>query len=67
VVAADERDAGAIAHLQSYQKLEGLNAIQSAVDEVAEEEVVGIWWVAADAEKLDQVEELAVDVAADLR
>jgi hypothetical protein len=41
--------------------------VVSAVDVVAHKEVVGVGAGAADAEELEEVVELAVDVAADLR
>lgn len=67
VVATNESDAGAVAHLQRYQQLKGFDAIQATIHEITEEQVVGERRVSADAEELDEVEELAVDVAADLR
>ena len=66
VVAADERHALRVAHLEREQQQEGLDRIKAAVDKVAHEEVVRLGHVATDLEELLQVVELAVDVAADL-
>jgi len=65
VVAADERDAVRVADFEREEEKERFDAVEAAVDEVAQEEVVGLWHVAADAEQLLEVVELAVDVAAD--
>ena len=65
VVAPDERDAVRVAHFEREQQQEGLHRVEAAVDEVAQEQVVGLGHVAAHAEQLLQVVELAVYVAAD--
>ena len=64
VVAADEGDAVGVADFEAEEEQEGFERVEAAVDEVAHEEVVGVRHVAADAEELHQVVELAVDVAA---
>jgi len=66
VVAADQRDAVRVAHLERQQKQEGLDAVEAAVDVVAEEQVVGLGAVTADTEQLLEVVELPMDIAADL-
>jgi len=67
VVAADERDAIWVAHLQAQQQQERLERVEAAIHKVAHEQVVGLRHVAADAEELHQIMELAVDVTAYLR
>ena len=64
VVAAYERDAVRIAHLEREQEQKGLDAVEAAVDKVAQEQVVGLGHVASDPEELLQIVELAVYVAA---
>mmetsp|Transcript_111600 Transcript_111600/g.326405 ORF Transcript_111600/g.326405 Transcript_111600/m.326405 type:complete len:216 (-) Transcript_111600:149-796(-) len=65
VVASDERDPVCIPHLECQQQEERLHAVESAVHEVAHEEVIGIRAVSANLEEFHQVIELAVNVAAD--
>ncbi len=65
VVAAYQRDAVRIAHLERKQQQERLHRVEAAVDEIAQEEVIGLGTHAAVLEELHEVEELAVDVAAD--
>ena len=64
VVAPDERDAVRVPHFQGQQQAKGFYAVKAAVDKVAQEEVVRAGRGVADAEELEQVVELAVDVAA---
>jgi len=66
VVAADERDAVGVAHLEREQQQERLDAVVAAVHKVAQEDVVRVGALAAHLEQLNQVVELPVDVAADL-
>ena len=63
VVAPDEGDAIGVAHLEGKEEEEGLDGVVAPVDEVAQEEVVLVGALASDLEQLDQVVELAVDVA----
>mmetsp|Transcript_74211 Transcript_74211/g.172137 ORF Transcript_74211/g.172137 Transcript_74211/m.172137 type:complete len:242 (-) Transcript_74211:52-777(-) len=64
VVAAEESDALLIADLVKEHEGHRLHRVVAAVNIVAEEEVVCLWHGAADAEELLQVQELAMDVAA---
>ena len=66
VIPPYEGDPIGISHLERQQQEEGLDGVVAAIDEVAEEEVVGVGTLAPHLEELDQVVELAVDVAADL-
>lgn len=67
VVTTDERHAVWVADFEAEEEEEGFKGVETAVDEVAHKEVIGVWDVAADAEELHEVMKLAVDVAADLR
>ena len=58
------RNWGEWRHLQGKQEEEGFHAVETAVDKVAHEQVVGLRAVPANLEQLDKVIELAVDVAA---
>lgn len=53
--------------LEGEQQQEGLDTVEAAVDEVAHEQVVGVWHIAAHLEQLTEVIELTVDVATNLR
>lgn len=64
MVPANERHAVWVPNFEAEQEEEGLERVEPAVDKVAHEEVVRVGDVAADAEELHQVVELAVDVAA---
>jgi hypothetical protein len=64
VVAADEVHAVGIAHFEGEKEEEGLDGVEAAVDKVAEEEVGGVGGGPAGGKQLEEVEELAVYVAA---
>ena len=55
VVAAQDRDAVAVPHLERDEERHRLDRVVAAVDVVAHEEVVGVGRVATDAEQLGQV------------
>lgn len=65
VVAADEMNAMGIAKFETDQKRDGLYTKEAAINVVAEEEVVRVWTWPTDLEYLEEVKELAVDVADD--
>ncbi|KAL9581969.1 MAG: hypothetical protein Q9212_003570, partial [Teloschistes hypoglaucus] len=64
VVASYECDAIWISDFEAEEEEEAFEGVEPPVDEIAHEEVVGVWDVSADSEELHQVVELAVDVAA---
>ena len=64
VVAAQEGDPVGVLCLQREEAGEGLEGEVAAVDKVPEEDVVGVRDLAAGAEELLEVVELAVDVSA---
>lgn len=64
VVASQDGDALAIPHLESDEEGDRLDRVVASVDVIAHEEVIRVWGVAANAEQLGQVVELAVDVTA---
>jgi len=64
VVASEENDLVRILGLHEHQKCEGLETVITAVNVVAHEDVGTIRDLAANAEELEKVVELAVDVAA---
>ena len=66
MVATNQGDTVWVADLQGQEQEEGLDAVEAAVNEVAHEEVACVGTLAALAKQLDQVVELAVDVAAHL-
>ena len=53
-------------HLQGEQQEKGLHTIVSSINEVSQEEVVGVWALTTDLEELDEIVKLTVDVTADL-
>ena len=63
VVAANQRHALRIAHLECEQQQEGFDRVVAAVDKVSHEDIVDRGHLTADVEELKQVVELAVDVA----
>mmetsp|Transcript_3559 Transcript_3559/g.6806 ORF Transcript_3559/g.6806 Transcript_3559/m.6806 type:complete len:278 (+) Transcript_3559:505-1338(+) len=65
VVAADERHALRVPHFEREQQQKRLDRVVAAVDKVAHEDVVDRRDLPADVEELEQVVELAVDVADD--
>jgi len=65
VISANQRDTIRISHLQSKQQEEGFHAIVSTIDEIAHKEIVGFRTLATNFEELDEVIELAMDVATD--
>lgn len=65
VIATDQMNAVRVAQFETDQQRDGLDTKEAAINVVAEEQVVGVWTRAADFEDLEQVEELAVDVAND--
>ena len=66
MITADQRNTLRIAHLERQQKQESLDRVESTVDKVTHEDIVGLWAVSADAEQLHQVVELTVNIAANL-
>lgn len=53
-----------VPNLQAQQQQETLQRVKTSVHEIAHEEVIRIWHISTDSEKLHQVMELAVYVAA---
>lgn len=51
-------------NLQSNKKCYSFNAIVATIDVIAHEQIVCVGQVSTDAEQLDQIVKLAVDVAA---
>lgn len=64
VIATYERDAIRVAHFERQQEQERLDRVEAAIDEIAEEQVVRLGYVATDAKQLFQIVELSVNVAA---
>lgn len=56
-------DAIWVADFEAEQQQEAFQRVETSVDEIAHEEVVCVWYVAAHAEQLHQVVKLAVNVA----
>lgn len=67
MVTADERDAVGVSNFEREEQQEGLDAVESAVDEVAQKQVRRVRHLAAHFEQLHQIVVLTVNVAADLR
>ena len=65
MVTAENRDAFLKAYFEADEKCDGLHRVVSTIDVITHEEVISIRWAATDLEKLHQIVELAVDVAAD--
>ena len=65
MVATQDGDALRIAYFERYQQRHRLNAVVTSINVIAHEQVVGVRCVATNSKELDQVMELAVDVAAD--
>jgi hypothetical protein len=64
VVTPDERDAVRVPHFEGEEEAEGFHAVKTAVDKVAQEQVVRPRRGVSNPEQFQQVVELAVDVAA---
>ena len=64
MISSQDCDSLAEADLEGDQEGDGLHAVVAPVHVVPHEEVVGVGGLAADAEELHQVVELAVDVSA---
>ncbi len=67
VVAAQKRHVRGVARLEQHEQREHLQAVEAAVHKVAHEDIVGGGHLAARLKQLEQVMELAMNVAADLR
>jgi hypothetical protein len=65
VVAAQDRDPVFVAHLERQQEGDSLHGMVPAVHIVPHKQIVGLRDPSANLEQLDQIVELAVDVAAD--
>lgn len=65
MIATNERDPVRIANFQAKKQQKRLERVEAAVDEIAHEEVICVWYVAAHAKELHQVMELAVNVTTD--
>lgn len=65
MVASEQGDPIFVPNLESQQHEEGFNAVPSAIDIVAKENIVGIRRVSSDFKQLEQVVELPMDVSAD--
>ena len=66
VVATQQRDVAGVARLEQHQQREHLEAVVPSVNKVAHEDVAGVRHRAARVKQLEQVMELAVNVATDL-
>ena len=64
VVAADERDVGRVSRLHQEEVSQGLHAVAAPVHEIAHENVALVWDLATNVKQLQQIMELAVNVAA---
>ena len=64
MVPSNQRNPIRVSHFQAEEEHEGFKGVEPPIDKVAHEEVVGVRDVAADAEELHEIVELAVDVAA---
>lgn len=65
VVSSEDMDTGWVADLVCDQKGHGLDRVVTTIDVVTHEEVVIIWNIASNFEKLDQVMELTVNISTD--
>jgi len=65
VVSAEQSDAGWVPYLQGDHQRHCFDAVVTAVDVIAEEEVVCIWKLTADAEELQKIVELTVHITSD--
>jgi hypothetical protein len=64
VVTADEGYPIWIPDFEAEEQEKGFERVEPPIDEVAHEEVIRVWNIAANAEEFHQVMELAVDVTA---
>lgn len=64
VVSSEQSDVRWVLHFETQQQLESLHRVEASVDEVAHEDVSGVWNFAALVEQLEQVVELTMNVSA---
>lgn len=62
MISTDEGDTVWIAHFEAEKQEERLKGIESAIDKIAHEEVVGIGDIASDSEEFHQIVKLAMDI-----
>ena len=65
VVTSQKSDVGGVLHFEAQEELEGLNRVESSVDEVAHEDVSRVGNLSTLVEELKKIVELAMDVSAD--
>lgn len=63
VVTSQESDVCWILHLEAEKELEGLDGVESTINEVTHEDVASVWDLTAFVEKFEQVVELTVDIS----
>lgn len=65
MVASEQGYSVSVPYLEGQQEEEGLNAVPTPINIVAQKDVVGVWRIAPYFEELEQVVELPVNVTAD--
>ena len=63
MIASNQRYWFGVAHFKSEEQEESLHWVETTVDEISHEEIVGQRAVIADSEQLHQIVELTVNVA----
>lgn len=63
MVTTQQGHAAWIPCLEGHEQRESLETEETAVDKVAHKDIACIWQITADAEQLEQIPKLAVDIA----
>ena len=66
VISSDQSDSVSIPHLKCQEQKECLYRVEASINEIAHENVVGLWAVTSHLEELHQIVELAVNISANL-
>lgn len=64
MIASEQSDSVGPPGLECHEKAEGLKAEVAPIDKVAHEDVARLWWLSTYPKELEEIPELAMDVAA---
>ena len=64
MVTSEDSNSVLKAHLEGNEKRDSLNTVIAAIDVVTHEQIISVGWLATNLEKLAEIMELTVDIAA---